>query len=506
MIGFLFAGIAVAGALGFFVTPRTKRPPNAPVPGTKPFSSQSAIGCGYYRIPALLTTRQGQVIAAADARFGGSADSPNQIATAVACSEDGGKNWQEPTLAWAFQDWELAFRTLRSKGSPPLRQCASVIDPCLLEDPVTGKLFLLVDAFPPGAGAFCTQTGSGYGTIHGQRCLMLRKRGTRKFSYHIDPHGTIWGPQGKTAYAVNRRWELQKAGRPLLAPQRKLVFWYGRPFGLPVGKSVPVHLFCHHAPFHPLATSYLFLLSSDDGGKTWSPPVELNPQVKEDSLSFFGVCPGRGVSLSRGTHRGRLLFPAYTLDASTGEQRFLAIYSDDHGSSWQAGAFVPRSPEIPSMSETQFLPCPDGGLLAFSRTTSGYVARSLSLDGGVTWQPPELDKLLSLTGGSGCQVSVLVISQGNKGNLKRPMVLLSAAVGPHRTHGVLFLGVLEGHSVHWEGQLDLTTPEEEFAYSCLTELPGGDIGILCERSNLPQCRDAMVFRRIPRSVLEQMMN
>lgn len=39
------------------------------------------------------------------------------------------------------------------------------------------------------------------------------------------------------------------------------------------------------------------------------------------------------------------------------------------------------------MSETQLLPCPDGALLAFARTTSGFVARTVSLDGGATWQP-----------------------------------------------------------------------------------------------------------------------
>lgn len=499
MIGFLFAGLALAGAVGFFVTPRTKRPPNTPVPGAKPFSSQSAIGCRYYRIPALWTTQNNTVLAAADARYGGTPDSPNQIAAAVARSEDDGNNWQEPTLAWAFQDWEFQPLTLRSKKSPPLRHCASVIDPCLLEDPKTGRIFLLVDAFPPDTGAFCAEPGSGYGTIDGQRRLLLRKRGSKKFTHSLDETGAIWGPRGRTVYSVNGRWELQKNGYPIMARQRKLLYWYNRPLGLPVGNPVPVHLFYRHAPFQPKATSYLFLLHSDDCGKTWSHPVELNRQVKGDNLGFFGVCPGRGVSLDTGKHAGRLLFPAYTLDAATGEQRFLAIYSDDHGFTWHSGNFVPRVPEISSMSETQFIPCPDGALLAFSRTTSGYVSKSISLDGGITWQRPTLDKSIALTVDSGCQVSSLVTKSPVLG---KSLVLVSASAGPKRTHGVLYFGVLQGHTVQWAGQLELTPSQEEFAYSCLTELPNGDIGILCERSNLSQCQDTLVFQRISKSDLK----
>ena len=501
MIGFLLAGLALVGAAGFFVTPRAKRPPNQPISGVKPFSSQSAIGCGYYRIPALLTTQEGMVLAAADARYGGTADSPNQIAAAVARSEDGGNYWQEPSLAWAFQDWELRSRILGSQGSPPLKECASVIDPCLLEDPETETTFLLVDAFPPNTGAFQARTGSGYGRdSQGHPSLLLRKKGAKEYAYRVSSDGVIVGPHGPTEYQVNRRGELEKGGQPLRSRQRKLVYWYGRPLGLPLGKQVPVHLFYRHAPSQPLNTSYLFLMTSQDGGRTWSPPTELNRQVKRNRLGFFGVCPGRGARISVGPRPGRLLFPAYTLDAATGEQRFLALFSDDHGITWQAGDFVPRTPGIPSMSETQFLPCPDGSLLAFSRTTSGFVAQTLSLDGGRTWQTPILDKDLPLTGDSGCQVSTLVT---NSLVLGAPLVALSAPVGPRRTHGVLFLGRFAGHSVRWVGKLDLTRPEEEFAYSCLTELPNGDLGLLCERSNLPQSRDTMVFRRISRTSLER---
>ena len=81
-----------------------------------------------------------------------------------------------------------------------------------------------------------------------------------------------------------------------------------------------MHLFYQGARFQVFPTSYLFLLYSDDLGKTWSTPQEMNGLVKEDSLGFFGVCPGQGAQLSQGPHAGRLVFPAYALDARTGRQ------------------------------------------------------------------------------------------------------------------------------------------------------------------------------------------
>lgn len=62
------------------------------------FHKNDGTGANYYRIPALLTLKSGTVISAADARFGGTHDSPNNIDIAVARSEDGGKNWSKPEL------------------------------------------------------------------------------------------------------------------------------------------------------------------------------------------------------------------------------------------------------------------------------------------------------------------------------------------------------------------------------------------------------------------------
>ena len=53
----------------------------------------------YYRIPSLIVTKKGTVIACADARHTDSADNPNRIDKVIRRSEDHGVTWQEAILA-----------------------------------------------------------------------------------------------------------------------------------------------------------------------------------------------------------------------------------------------------------------------------------------------------------------------------------------------------------------------------------------------------------------------
>lgn len=119
-----------------------------------PFFSGDASGSLYFRIPALLTTGKGTVIAGIDARFGGTQDAPNNLDTAVSRSLDGGKTWGETALVNHFQDYadfDVAF-IHSSKIDNSARRSASFIDSALLEDADTGRIFMLVDMFPPRDG------------------------------------------------------------------------------------------------------------------------------------------------------------------------------------------------------------------------------------------------------------------------------------------------------------------------------------------------------------------
>lgn len=105
------------------------------------FHKNDGTGANYYRIPALLTLKSGTVISAADARFGGTHDSPNNIDIAVARSEDGGKNWSKPELPFHYEDYEDNTLEIPVGTQTRVNQSASFIDPVLLQDEETERVF-----------------------------------------------------------------------------------------------------------------------------------------------------------------------------------------------------------------------------------------------------------------------------------------------------------------------------------------------------------------------------
>src|SRR5699024_9536388 len=62
-------------------------------------------------------------------------------------------------------------------------------------------------------------------------------------------------------------------------------------------KYVQQNVFYYNADLHVTAATYLWLVTSTDGGETWSAPSILNEQVRtgdsSDTAKFYGVGPGR---------------------------------------------------------------------------------------------------------------------------------------------------------------------------------------------------------------------
>ena len=62
------------------------------------------------------------------------------------------------------------------------------------------------------------------------------------------------------------------------------------------------YTYTEKCPLRVPLTSFLIMLYSDDDGKTWSEPIDLNPLLKKEWMHFWGCGPGTGIQLKYGPH------------------------------------------------------------------------------------------------------------------------------------------------------------------------------------------------------------
>lgn len=218
----------------------------------------------------------------------------------------------------------------------------------------------------------------------------------------------------------------------------------------------------------------LELRYSDDEGVTWSPAIDIeakNPRLRPAGTDFL-ASPGNGVQLAGGPHAGRLIFPAYVW-----AEPFYStvIYSDDHGRNWQRGGNAGAGGGEIQVAETR-----DGQLLATIRNNTfpqkGVRFFSTSSDGGETWGTPyyQTTNQAPLPDPK-CQASLLRLPSTNGANAN-PLILANAADTASRIKMTLRISYDEGRT--WP--VSNLVYAGDSAYSALTTLPSGEIGLLLE--------------------------
>ena len=449
------------------------------------FHKNDGTGSNYYRIPALLTLKSGTVISAADARFGGTHDSPNNIDIAVARSEDGGKNWSEPELLFHYGDYEDNTLEIPVGTQTRVNQSASFIDPVLLQDEETERVFLISDAMAAGYGSPQAVTGSGYKEIQGKKYLKLQKAGETDYNYTVRENGVIYNDTTNqpTEYSLNSNFEILKDNVLQTVKQKSSRFDPTNGSGQLVtdetDKDVPMNIMYADAVFKALPTTWLYMKYSDDDGKTWSDPILLNGMVKAEDSRVLVTSPGRGMQIKNGEYKGRLIVPVYDT-AQSG-----IIYSDDHGATWNY-AKGPSTKKA-AMSESQIVEMPDGTLHVYARSTGSKIAEAVSLDGGKTWT--EAAYVPGMTQpGWGSQLSVIRYGGLIEG---KPALIMStpAGVGNYRRDGRVKIGLItdtgkegsEKYKIDWTYDYSVDSKNAGFAYSCLSELPNHQIGLMYEK-------------------------
>ncbi|MCE0538050.1 glycoside hydrolase [Kineosporia rhizophila] len=131
-------------------------------------------------------------------------------------------------------------------------------------------------------------------------------------------------------------------------------------------------------------TRRVYRTFSDDHGVTWAPVREITDSTKKPSWRWYATGPGGARQLAS----GRLLVPCNHYDPARSAYRSHAIYSDDHGETWQLGGIVPTD----NTNEIQATQLRDGTLRAHVRWAAdnnppGWKYVTTSTDEGLTWSP-----------------------------------------------------------------------------------------------------------------------
>ena len=427
-------------------------------------------GIKSYRIPALLKTDKGTLIAGADERRLHSSDW-GDIGMVVRRSEDKGKTWSDRVTITNLRD--------NPKASDPSIGSPVNIDMVLVQDPETKRIFSIYDMFPEGKGIFgmADQREEAYKQIDGKTYQILYKEG-EDGSYTIRENGTVYTPDGKpTDYRV-----VVKPVKPAYSDKGDLY----------QGNQLLGNIYFTSnktSPFRVAKDSYLWMSYSDDDGKTWSAPQDITPMVKADWMKFLGVGPGVGITLRTGPHKGRIVVPVYTTNRANhlnGSQSSRIIYSDDHGKTWHMGGGVndhrtlydgtvvdssTMSNYYAQNTESSVVQLNNGDLKLFMRGLTEDLQVATSHDGGLTW-----DNNVDRYDVPDVYVQMAATHTVQNG---KEYILLANANGPGRKNGYIRVARVEE-----DGQLTWLhhhlIQEGEYAYNSLQQIGPDEYGLLYE--------------------------
>ena len=427
-------------------------------------------GINSYRIPALLKTDKGTLIAGADERRLHHYDW-GDIGMVVKRSEDKGQTWGDRITLTNLRDNPKAKD--QNIGSPVN------IDMVLVQDTETKRIFSVYDMFPEGKGIFgmSSEREVAYKEIDGKTYQILYREGENG-AYTIRENGVVYTPDGQaTDYRV------------VVNPVKPA---YSDKGDLYQGEQLLGNIYFTSnktSPFRIAKDSYLWMSYSDDDGKTWSAPQDITPMVKADWMKFLGVGPGVGITLQHGPHKGRIVVPVYTTNRTNhlnGSQSSRIIYSDDHGKTWHMGGGVNDNRTLhdgtvvdssnmknyyAQNTEASVVQLNNGQLKLFMRGLTGDLQVATSNDGGITW-----DNNVARYDVPDVYVQMAATHTVQDG---KEYILLANANGPGRKNGYIRVARVEE-----DGELTWLhhhlIQEGEYAYNSLQQIGPKEFGLLYE--------------------------
>ena len=442
-------------------------------------------GIASYRIPALLKTDKGTLIAGTDERRLHHSDW-GDIGMVVRRSDDKGKTWGNRIVISNPRDNE--------KARNPEWPSPVNIDMALVQDPKTKRIFAIYDMFLEGKAVFSLpgKAPQAYEQIGDKVYQILYKQGDAG-RYTIRENGEVFDPENrKTEYRV------------VVDPKKPA---YSDKGDLYKGEELIGNIYFEYSDkniFRVSNTNYLWMSYSDDDGKTWSAPKDITYGIRKDWMHFLGTGPGTGIALHSGPHKGRLVIPAYTtnnVSYLSGSQSSRVIYSDDHGETWHAGEAVNDNRPVGNQTihsstmnnpgaqntESTVVQLNNGDLKLFMRGLTGDLQVATSKDGGATWEK-DVKRYADVKDVYVQMSAIHTVQEGKE------YIVLSNAGGPGRYNGLVHVAQVEANGdLTWLKHNPIQSGK--FAYNSLQDLGNGEFGLLYEHADNNQNEYTLSYKK-----------
>ena len=448
--------------LSAFAVTITDKPENGTTVG-QPFLAGTG-GSNNFRIPGIVTLNDGTLIAACDARWNHSGDGAG-LDTIVSVSTDNGANW-----TYTFANY------LGDNGNTYNNLSTCIIDPGIGTDGTTA--YLIADLWPAGIAL----NTSKYGPIAGENGfddnnnLLLRLLAEDTVAIGADGYNTMAGTVSRyTHYLDLETLELYAYGADGAEDTKIEGYTVDAYFNIVSDDgTLSTNLFFADSPFQPYPTDYLYMTTSTDGLE-WSAPKLLN--LKEEAEQTLLVGPGNGTYDAENDH---MVFTAY--EHTSGYERTSLIWQDTEGN-WHRTADATIDTWS---SEASAVILDDGTIRVFYRdgySILRYTDYHWSAADNNYVRDPDATEVTTVAAKTvRCQLTAIKYSETIEG---KEAIVVATPTASSRADGHVYVFVVEeDNTMTLAYDYDvIPNSSEYYAYSCITELENGDLGLLYEGDN-----------------------
>ena len=225
-----------------------------------------------------------------------------------------------------------------------------------------------------------------------------------------------------------------------------------------------------HQGMDKYITAQLMMTKSTDDGKTWSEPINVTEQVKQEEWYFLLQGPGRGITMADGT----LVFPIQYIDKTRIPNAGI-MFSKDHGETWTIHNHARTNTTEAQVAEVE----PGVLMLNMRDNRGGSRAVYTTNDLGQTWKEHESSRTALIE--PVCMASIISVKAQDNVLGKDLLIFSNPNSTSSRKDITIKISIDGGYT--WQPDYQLLLDEGYgWGYTCLTMIDRETVGILYESS------------------------